>query len=174
MTVSLYGVDLTRALVVGTKVDVGRLDGAAWITSDKIERVVLEYLKAQPRGIVLQRLEAGAFTPAPGLVIFAGQMAFLGWPEHEKLWRGQRADIDLRATQVKSFYAGEMADSREWLVQNRIDHVLWLKTEYKLPPGTFEKIDTLIHSASCCARVPPFGRFPCGRVESHRARRRTR
>jgi hypothetical protein len=32
-------------------------------------------------------------------------------------------------------------------VQNRIDHVLWLKAEYKLPPGTFDKIDAQIRSA---------------------------
>jgi uncharacterized membrane protein len=145
--VSLYGVDLVRGLVRGTKVDFGRLDGAAWITSDNIEKVLLEYLKTQPRGIVLQRLETGAFTPAPGIVIFAGQQAFLGWPEHEKLWRGQRADVERRAQDVKRFYAGEMADSAEWLVQNRIDHVLWLKAEYKLPPGTFDKIDAQIRSA---------------------------
>lgn len=142
--VSLYAVDLTRNLVFGYKGDIGRLDGAAWITDDPIERVILEYLKASPPGIVLQHLETGAFTPAPGLVEFAGQQAFLGWPEHEKLWRGYRADIVIRQTDVQKFYAGEMDDAANWLVQNRISHILWLKAEYKLPKGTFEKIDDQI------------------------------
>jgi uncharacterized membrane protein len=145
--VSLYGVDLGRALVTGNKVDFGRIDGAAWITSDKIERSILEFLKAQPPGIALQRLEAGAFTPAPGLVIFAGHRAFLGWPEHEKLWRGQRADITTREADVKTFYAAEMANAADWLLQNDISHVLWLKTEDKLPLGTFDKLDAQIRSA---------------------------
>jgi len=144
--VSFYAVDLGRTLVFGYKSDFGRLDGAAWITDDPIEKVILEYLKASPRGIVLQRLETGAFTPAPALVEFAGQQAFLGWPEHEKLWRGQRADIIIRQGDVERFYSAEMQDAAQWLIQNRIDHVLWLKTEYKLPKGTFEKIDDQIRS----------------------------
>jgi uncharacterized membrane protein len=144
--VSLYALDLGRGLIYGNKSDFGRLDGAAWITDDPIERVILEYLKASPPGVVLQRLEAGAFTPAPGLVTFAGQQAFLGWPEHERLWRGQRADISIRQADVQRFYAGEMENGAEWLVQNRIAHVLWLRTEYKLPTDTFDRIHARIRS----------------------------
>jgi hypothetical protein len=144
--VSIYALDLARSLVWGNKGDFGRLDGAAWITNDPIEKVILEYLKASPPAIVLQRLETGAFTPAPGLTVFAGHQAFLGWPEHEKLWRGQRADIIIRQGEIEKFYAGEMENAAEWLIQNRIAHALWLKTEYKLPKGTFEKIDERIRS----------------------------
>jgi uncharacterized membrane protein len=145
--IALYAYDMTRGLVTGYKYDFGRLDGAKWITDDTVERALLEFLKAQPRGIVLQRPEAGAFTPAPALVLFAGQTAFLGWSEHEKLWRGQRADIDIRAREVAAFYAGALPHSADWLLQNGIDHVLWLKTEGKLPAGTFERIDEQIGHA---------------------------
>jgi hypothetical protein len=144
LVVSAFAFDMTRGLVTGYKADMGRLDGAKWITDDPAERVILEYLKAQPRAIVLQRLEAGAFTPAPALVLFAGQTAFMGWPEHEKLWRGQRIDIDQRAAAVAAFYKGELADSARWLLENRIDHVLWLKTEAKMPAGAFDRIDAMI------------------------------
>jgi uncharacterized membrane protein len=142
--VSLYAIDLGWHFAVTPKSDLGRLDGAAWITSDPIEKPILEFLERQPPAIVLQRLEAGAFTPAPALVLFARQRAFLGWPEHEKLWRGQRADIALRAAEVERFYRGELPDSAQWLLQNNIDYVLWLKGESKLPPGAFEKIDAQI------------------------------
>jgi uncharacterized membrane protein len=145
--VSAYAFDLTRHLVTVRAPDAGRLDGAAWITSDNVERALLDYLRAQPRGIVLQRLEAGAFTPAPALVLFAGQTAFLGWPEHEKLWRGQRVDVDQRARAVAAFYAGTLPDSARWLLQHRIDHVLWLKTESALPADAFDRIDAAIRPA---------------------------
>ena len=145
--VSLFAFDLTRALLAGSRQEFGRLDGAAWITNDGVERALLEFLQAQPRGIVLQRLEAGAFTPAPALVLFAGQTAFMGWPEHEKLWRGRRVDIDVRARDVASFYAGEMTDSARWLLNNRIDHVLWLKTEGKMAAGTWHRIQSQIRHA---------------------------
>jgi uncharacterized membrane protein len=142
-----YGVDLGRALFTGPKPDLGQLDGAGTITADPIERALLAYLQARPRGIVLQRLQAGAFTPAPALVLLAGQTAFLGWPEPEKLWRGQRADVALRDAEVRRFYAGEQPDAAAWLTANRIDHVLWLRTESELPPGTFDRVDQQIRGA---------------------------
>lgn len=144
VAVSAYSVDMGRALAFGRKVDAGRLDGAAWITDDIGERAILEFLTAQPRAIVLQRLESAAFTPAPALVLFAGQVAFMGWPSHEQLWRGQRIDIGARADEVKRFYAGEMTDAAAWLAGNRIEHVLWLKTERAMPAGTFARIQEQI------------------------------
>jgi uncharacterized membrane protein len=146
LSVCVFGVDLARALAA-PKPEFGRLSGDGAITSDNIEKVILEFLKVQPPSIVLQRPETGAFTPAPALTLFAGQRAFLGWPEHEKLWRGRRADVSMREAQVKSFYAGELPDSAQWLLQNRIDFVLWLKAEHQLPRGTFARIDEQIRSA---------------------------
>jgi uncharacterized membrane protein len=146
-TVSVYAFDLGNVLIRAPKSDFGRLDGMAWITNDQIERAILDFLTSAPRGIVLQRLEAGAFTPAPAIALFAGQQAFLGWPEHEKLWRGQRADVAIRDAEVKRFYAGEMPESAEWLLQNDIAYVLWLKSENGLPRGTFDRIDGYLHPA---------------------------
>jgi uncharacterized membrane protein len=146
LSVCVFGVDLARALAA-PKPDLGRLSGDAAITNDNIEKAILEFLMVQPPSIVLQRPAAGAFTPAPALTLFAGQQAFLGWPAHEKLWRGGRADVTMRETQVNSFYAGELPDSAQWLLQNDIDFVLWLKSEYELPEGTFAKIDEQIRSA---------------------------
>lgn len=145
--VSVYGLDQLRGLITGYKQDFGRLDGSAWITDDKIEKPILEFLKTQPRSIILQRLAAGSFTPSPGMIMFAGHQAFLGWPEHEKLWRGYRSDIELRDKQVREFYAGQLPGAADWLLQNRIEHVLWLKTEDKLPPGTFSKIHDAIQES---------------------------
>jgi uncharacterized membrane protein len=146
LSVSVFGVDLARALAA-PKREFGRLSGDATITSDNIEKAILEFLKAQPRGIVLQRPATGAFTPAPALTLFAGQQAFMGWPEHEKLWRGRRADVLLREAQVKSFYAGDLPESAQWLLQNDIDFVLWLKADYELPKDSFTKVDQQIRSA---------------------------
>jgi hypothetical protein len=147
IVVSTYGVDLGRHLIATPKGDFGKLDGMAAITSDPIERAVLAYLRAQPRGIVLQRPETGAFTPAPALVLFSGQQAFFGWAAHERLWRGQRADVDLRVKEVAAFYAGEMPESLQWLLVNRIDHVLWLKSEMKQPAAAFGRINDAIGPA---------------------------
>jgi uncharacterized membrane protein len=145
LAVCAFGIDLVQLLRL-PKPEFGRLRGDAMITNDNIEKAIAAFLEAQPRGIVLQRPETGAFTPAPALTLFAGQQAFMGWPAHEKLWRGLRADVPLREAQVNRFYAGEMPDSAQWLVQNHIDFVLWLKAEGSLPKGTFEKIDEQIRA----------------------------
>jgi uncharacterized membrane protein len=147
---------------MGRKPDIGQLDGAAQIRNDNIERVLLAYLEAQPRGIVLQRLQAGAFTPAPALTLLAGQTAFLGWPEHEKLWRGMRADVAVRDAEVKRFFAGEMPNSAEWLARNHIDHVLWLKTEAELPVGTFDRIDQQLRARYFWREYYRVGEFRVG------------
>jgi uncharacterized membrane protein len=162
LLVSAYSFDMTRHLVFGPKPDAGQLDGAGPIRSDPAERAVLEFLKAQPRGIVLQRLEAGAFTTTPALVLLAGQTAFLGWPAHEKLWRGQRVDVDARASEVAGFYAGDMTNSLSWLLANRIDHVLWLKTEAALPSATFDRIDEQIRSRYVWRQYYRAGEFRVG------------
>jgi len=141
-----FAVDLAVQFVRVPKPHMGLLTGDGWIRVNRIERAMLEFLKRQPQGIVLQRLEAGSFTASPGLVMLAGQTAFLGWPEHEKLWRGYRADVVQREDEVKRFYRGEMENAAEWLTENAIDHVLWLKGEAALPAGTFDRIQARIGS----------------------------
>jgi uncharacterized membrane protein len=144
---ALFSADLAAQFLLAPKPHIGRLAGDAWIASDPAEKAILEYLRRQPPSIVLQRPAVDAFTDSPALTMFAGQTAFLGWPAHEKLWRGARLDIDLRADQVGRFYRGELEDAAEWLVENRIDYVLWLNSEADRPPGSFEKIQTRIAEA---------------------------
>lgn len=136
---------IASGLINGTKDHGMRLDGAGWLTSDTAQNSILDFLRRQPPGIVLQRLVADSFTPAPGLVIHAGQTAFLGWPGHERLWRGPLPAIQARTDDVKAFYLGQK--SAAWLLENKIDHVLWLASEASLPSGTFEKVSAQISSA---------------------------
>ncbi len=161
VAVSTYAIALQQHLVTFPRSTAGRLDGAAWLRADPIEAVILEYLATQPRSIVLQRPAAGAFTPAPGLVVFAGHQAFLGWSAHEKLWRGQRADIDQRAEQIQRFYRGELREMREWLVRNHIEHVLWLKEDNAVA-GAFQRIDEQIRADYAWREFYVVGEFRVG------------
>src|SRR5687768_18571394 len=104
--------------VCSSDLEFARLSGDGAITSDNIEKAILAFLETQPRSIVLQRLETGAFTPAPALTLFAGHQAFMGWTAHENLWRGLRADVGIREREVTRFYAGEMPDAMQWRLEN--------------------------------------------------------
>lgn len=139
-----YSAYLALHFAATPKVALGRLSGDAWIMSDAIEKPILEFLRTQPRTTLLQRIDAGAFTYAPALSMFAGHRVYLGWPEHEKLWRGRRADIELRDAEVKAFYRGEMPGSAEWLTINSIEHVLWLKGDNGRVEGAWDRIQQQI------------------------------
>jgi hypothetical protein len=139
-----FSVPLGRQFLREQKAHIWQLDGAGWIRDDAAEKPILEYLRQQPRSIVLQRMEAESFTPAPSLTLHAGHQVFLGWPGHENLWRANRTDIDQRKDQLNAFYRGELQDAASWLLENEIEHVLWLKTEGRMPAGAWERIDEAI------------------------------
>jgi uncharacterized membrane protein len=122
----------------------GQLDGAAIIRDDAGEKVMLDLLRHSPPTIVLQRMPTGAYTAQPALTIFAGQTAFLGWPNHENVWRGNRSDIEVRRHEVELFFRGEIPDSSRWLADNGIGFVLWGRDENQLPPLTFDRLNDLI------------------------------
>jgi uncharacterized membrane protein len=144
---TLFVGDLAMQLILWPSPHMGRMSGDAWLTADRVDKAILEYLRAQPPGIVLQRPARGAFTESPGLTMHAGQTSFLGWPGHENLWRGYRVDIGIRENQVARFYRGELEDSADWLTQNHVDHVLWLRPEGEQPEGSFDRIQLQISGA---------------------------
>ena len=146
LTVTLaFAADLGAYLALA-KPHLGQLDGSAWLRDDPAQRSILEFLQTQPQSIVLQRLPDRAYIAAPALTIFSLQTAFLGWPNHEDIWRGYRSDIDHRLDAVNRFYAGDLPDAMRWLEQNQIRYVLWLEDERRLPAETFDKIERRISS----------------------------
>lgn len=137
--VCIYARELGSHFVNTPKRHLGQLDGAAWIRDDPPQRAALEFLAAQPQAVVLQRIPDRSYVAAPALTIFAGQTAFLGWPNHEDIWRGYRPDIDQRYEEIERFYRATLDDSAQWLEQNHIRYVLWLGGDNRL--GTFDQLN---------------------------------
>jgi hypothetical protein len=132
LLVCSYGGELGAQFFGSPTPHVGQLDGAAVIRDDAGEKVILDLLEHEPPSIVLQRMPTGGYTVQPSLTIFAGQTAFLGWPNHENVWRGNRADIDAREREVNTFYRGEMPDPARWLAANGIHFVVWGRDDNQL------------------------------------------
>ncbi len=120
----------------------GQLDGAAWLRDDAAGRAMLAFLSKQPPAIVLQRLPDRAYTAAPALAIFSGHAAFLGWPNHEDIWRGYPPQVDSRAAEIEKFYRAELPDSVRWLEHNAIRYIIWSAGESGL--NTFAALDARI------------------------------
>jgi uncharacterized membrane protein len=143
LLVCTYARELGAHFVNTPKRHLGQLDGAAWIRDDPPQRAALEFLTAQPPAVVLQHIPDRSYVAAPALTIFAGQTAFLGWPNHEDIWRGYRPDIDQRYDEVDRFYRAKLDDSPQWLEQNNIRYVLWLGSDNRL--GTFDQLYAKLH-----------------------------
>jgi uncharacterized membrane protein len=139
-----FSAELAAHYLRAGKPSPGQLDGAAWVRQDVAENAMLDRLRREGPGIVLQRMPQMAYTVQPALTIFAGQTAFLGWPGHENVWRHNRADIEVRRREVEVFFNGEMPDGSHWLEANHIRHVLWLRDDNQLAPHTFDKLNDSI------------------------------
>jgi uncharacterized membrane protein len=62
------------------------LDGLSWMPAD--DRVLVEELRRQPRGTFLIEAVGGAYSEFGRLSANSGVPAYLGWENHELVWRG--------------------------------------------------------------------------------------
>jgi uncharacterized membrane protein len=147
LLVCSFGGDLAFQFLRTPKPHLGQLDGAGPIRDDAGEKVILDTLQHAPPSIVLQRVPIGSYTTQPSLVIFAGQTAFLGWPDHENVWRGNRVDINARQREINTFYGGNMPEAWRWLQVNGIHYVIWGREDNQLPAGTFDRVNDSIKEA---------------------------
>lgn len=133
-----YVYDLARYYALVPKPTLGMMNGAGALEQDAVYGAALAYLRARPDGgTMLQLVESDAYTLTPSLAILAGRNAFLGWPEHERVWRGGRLDIYRRETEARQFYLGVLPDPLKWLQDNGITDVFWLPTVHTLPAQAF-------------------------------------
>lgn len=107
----------------------GRLQGDGWVQADPAQRAILDWLKAAPRGVVLESVERGAYNPSSTLALFSGQHSALGWPDHVSQWRGGVAFINERAQIARALYRGERTDAAQWLKLEGIEYVVWGRLE---------------------------------------------
>jgi uncharacterized membrane protein len=149
--VSLYAWDLGRFVVrYSPGGNIGHLYGSAWINEDAQQKAILEHLTVLPKGLTLENMAEGAYTPGGAYALFAQQPAYMGWKAHEGLWRNYRPDVDARFNNLKQFYTGTLPNSREWLVDNNIEYIIWLKGDNALnkegvpPENRFRLIDDQI------------------------------
>jgi uncharacterized membrane protein len=105
-----YAWDLGATWIDDThKEDFGRLDGSAYLISNH-DHLLLDYLRAGPRGVVVEHPELD-FTDTSALTLLGGQQAYLGWMDHEKLWRGYPQEVQYRYDRLQEFYQGTMIDA---------------------------------------------------------------
>ena len=90
------------------------LDGLSWMGEG--DRALVEELRRQPPGSVLIEAVGGAYTEYGRLSAASGVPAYLGWANHELVWRGSEVTVetDRRTSLVNRLYSsGDPAVVRE-------------------------------------------------------------
>jgi uncharacterized membrane protein len=130
------------------KEDVGRLDGAAFLArvnnrdADDRDHLLLDYLQAVPKGVTVEHPELD-FTNTSAMTLLSGQRAFLGWMDHEKLWRDHPYEIQYRYERLQELYQGNMTAAGAWMQAQGVDYILWFKNLDK--DELWEKVDSSLH-----------------------------
>jgi uncharacterized membrane protein len=123
-----YGFDLARDWYYGGKSSAGKMHGQQWLIKDDTQRDMIQYLRTQPHGIVLESIER-AYSNSTTIALFSGKPALQGWVEHIVTWRGPSTHARLQQEQAKRFYAGQKDDALGWLQQNKVRYIVWNAAE---------------------------------------------
>lgn len=80
------------------------LDGTKYLGSrNPDEAAGIEWLKSAPAGIVLEAV-GGSYSEYARVATLSGQQNVLGWPGHERQWRGGGEEIGTREEDVEMIY----------------------------------------------------------------------
>lgn len=103
----------------------GQLKGDAWLQDDLAQRAILDWLRNAARGLVLESVEQGAYSPTSAFALHSGQASAMGWPDHVAQWRGSPAFIAARVQMIREVYRGTRADAASWLKSLNVQYVVW-------------------------------------------------
>ncbi|MGL4605289.1 MAG: DUF2298 domain-containing protein [Iodobacter sp.] len=120
-----------------SKTSMGQMSGAGWLKNDFVHRAILKQLQSAEKGLVLEGMDGGSYTPASAFALHSGQPSALGWPDHESLWRNQPAFIQRKAAMIRAFYHGAMPDAGNWLLSQNIRYIVWSRFDQARAPEAF-------------------------------------
>ncbi len=106
------------------KADSWGLDGMAWMTPG--DRAIVEALRQEPSGTTLIEAVGGAYTEYARLSSASGVPAYLGWANHESVWRGSsiHAETTRRQELVSKLYSSRDPKEVRQLVREAGVHLV--------------------------------------------------
>jgi YYY domain-containing protein len=100
------------------------LDGMAWMTAG--DRAIVAALREEPPGTVLAEAVGGAYTEYARLSAASGVPAYLGWANHESVWRGNEilTETEKRKKLLHDLYTADDPDEARRLAESAGIHVV--------------------------------------------------
>lgn len=100
------------------------LDGLTWMAPE--DRAIVETLREQAPGVTIIEAVGGAYSEYARLASASGVPTFLGWPNHEMVWRGSEIlpETRRRSEIVRSIYTvGDHETIRRLVREAQVDFV---------------------------------------------------
>jgi uncharacterized membrane protein len=125
----VYAVDIADYWKTTARSDRWQLHGEAIYRRDAGGGAILDFLKAAPRGIVVERLSKDAYDDGGTYSALSAQPLFLGWPLHEVTWRGQLHEIWQRRDALRAIYEGKHPNPADYLLAHEVRYIVWSSRE---------------------------------------------
>jgi uncharacterized membrane protein len=138
--VGSYSIEMAYYWSKANKPSFAKLHGHHWLTQDPANAQMLEYLKAVPRGVVLEGLDRDSYAPTSAMALFSNKPSLTGWPAHEYQWRGNPPFIQQVGNEAKQFYQGTLSNSLQWLAKHEVAYIVWREVGQETNPEAWRKI----------------------------------
>jgi hypothetical protein len=125
MIINIAALDLARYWYYSGRHYQGKLAGHDWYTNNPTNRMVFEYLKEAPKGVVLESVLDNAYSNTSIYGIYNDKPVLLGWPSHLNTWHGKVPRVWILKSEIDQFYRGEMGDSLNWLASNDVEYIVF-------------------------------------------------
>ncbi len=123
--INIAAIDLAKYWYYSGKQYQGKLAGHHWYTQTATNRMMFEFLKEAPKGVVLERILDNSFSNTSIYSIFNNKPVLLGWPLHLNTWHGDVPRIWILKDEIESFYRGEMDGSLVWLMSHNVEYIVF-------------------------------------------------
>ncbi|QNM97138.1 DUF2298 domain-containing protein [Chitinimonas koreensis] len=140
VAVLTYLLPLAHSWIETPRPHAGRLQGDGWLRDDRAQRAIVDWLRAAPRGLVLESVEQGAYSPSSAFALHAGQPSAAGWPDHESQWRGSPDFINERTELIRAIYRGNRPDALQWLRSQKVRYLVWSRYDQARGPAVLEQL----------------------------------
>jgi hypothetical protein len=144
LIIDIVALDLAKYWYYSGRQYQGKLAGHHWYTDNATNRMMFEYLKEAPKGVVLESVLNNAYSNTSIYSIFNNKPVLLGWPSHLHTWHGNVPRIWILKGEIDDFYRGTMDNSLNWLSSNNVEYIVFSPHDSN---ENFEKINNKIKSS---------------------------
>jgi len=143
MLMNIIAIDLARYWFHSGRYYQGKLAGHHWYTQKPTNRMMFEYLKEAPKGVILERVIDNAYSNTSVYGVFNDKPVLLGWPSHLLTWHGNVPRVWILKEEIDKFYRAELPDPLQWLQSNDVQYIVFSPSDND---SKFEAINNAIKS----------------------------